>query len=213
VDILAGLRDKLRFIERFYATASHPFAEAQAKIDAGEPPFEPPYFDPDRDCDVEPPFLAEWQEAGEGLNLVGQASLSLVQSAFKKYVDGFIRLSGNEIPAGRGNWFDRYKAFFLEAYGIDWESGPLAPSELEEINLARNDIQHSEEQFGMDRRQSPEHHARFPEGLFVDEMDKTLQHRLMGFQARICITAENLQEAVRRVETFCEFLDQNRPLF
>jgi hypothetical protein len=42
MDILVGLKDKLRFIERHYEAASVCFRETKRKIDAHEEPFEPP---------------------------------------------------------------------------------------------------------------------------------------------------------------------------
>ena len=209
MDILAGLRDKLRFIERFYGAASEPFAEQKRKIDAGEPPFDPPPFDPDFDTD-EPPFLAKWEEADDALNLVGQAALSLVQSALREHLDGFIRLSRQNLPTGSGNWFERYQKFYLEVYGIDWEKSPVSPSALEEINLARNDIQHSGQEFGMEKRLSKKHHRRFPDGMFAHQIDKEMLGALNDFQPRIYVTEENLREAIRRVETFCEFIEKHR---
>jgi hypothetical protein len=47
MDILAGLRSKLRFIERHYSAASETFREIKRKIRDHEDPFQPPYFDPD----------------------------------------------------------------------------------------------------------------------------------------------------------------------
>ena len=210
MDILAGLGDKLRFIERLYATASKPFTETIRKIEAGEPPFEPPYFDPDY-MDTEPPFLADWQEADDALNLVGQAALTLVQSALREYIDAFVWLSRQKPPAGRGNWFERYKRFFLEVYGIDWEAGPFPPAKIEEINLARDDIQHSGKQFGMERRMTEKHLSRFPDGLFAYGIDRQISGEFGLIRPRIYITAKNLHEAIRRVEVFCGFLDECRP--
>lgn len=211
MDILAGLKEKLRLIEKFYEASSAPFRETMRKIDQGEPPFAPPYFDPEGYGSDEPPFLEEWQEADDGLNIIGQAALSLIQSALREYLDGFIFVSKEKNPAGTGNWFRRYQAFFLETYGIDWESGPMSPAQIEEINFARNDIQHSGQEFGMTRRQNKEHSRRFPEGIFIHEIDKAIaRESAMEWQSRIYVTQENLQEAVQRVERFCEFLDGKR---
>jgi hypothetical protein len=212
MDILAGLKDKVRFIERFYSIASGPFNETIRKIEAEEEPFVPPYFDPETSEDLEPPYLEEWDEAKESVNLVGQAALTLVQSALRQYLDGFVSLSNRAAPAGSGNWLARYKKFFLNEYGIDWEAGPVSTVDLEEINLARNDIQHTGDSFGMDRRQSKDHQLRFPEGIFINYVDKSFQRELPSpWGSRIDVTSYNLKEAVRRVESFCQFLDDNRP--
>lgn len=94
MDILAGIRDKLRFIERFYLSASGPFRDTKRKIATHEEPFVPPSFDPDTATDFEPPFLEEWLEADESLNLVGQAALNLAQAAFRDYLNWFLKLNG-----------------------------------------------------------------------------------------------------------------------
>lgn len=210
MDILAGLKDKLRFIERFHESASEPFRETKRKITEQEEPFVPAAIDPEM-WGGEPPFLAEWIDAEESLDLVGQASLCLVQSAFREYLDGFVSLRGKGKPSGRGNWFGRYRKFFLEVYSIDWGAAPIQPEQLEEISLARNDIQHTGEEFGMVRRQSKEHARRFPGGLFASEIDKELFRESKDpWPARISVSGDTLSEAVRRVERFCEFLDSKR---
>jgi len=51
---------------------------------------------------------------------------------------------------------------FLETYGIDFDKAPASLEQLEEVNFARNDLEHGEEPFGMSRRQTKEHEIRFP---------------------------------------------------
>ena len=50
------------------------------KIESEEPPFEPPYSE-----DGEPPFLAEWMEAEEGLQVVGRMCISMLSAALQLY--------------------------------------------------------------------------------------------------------------------------------
>jgi hypothetical protein len=211
MDILAGLRDKLRFIERHYKAATEPFRETTRKIEAGERPFEPPPFDPETATDFEPPFLEQWQEAKESLNIEGQAALKLVQAALREYLSSFVDMYDIPLTAKGRNWLERYKNHFLEVYVIDWDKSPVAVSELEEVNLARNDVEHSGEPFGMTRRQSEEHVRRFPAGLFVNETDKQFfQGAADSWPRRIDVMQDGLKEAIRRVEKFCEFLDSHR---
>jgi len=210
MDILAGLKDKLRFIERHYETASFPFREIRRKINASEEPFEPPPFDPEN-CDGEPPFLEEYLEATESLNIEGQAALKLVQSALRKYLSSFVEMYGIPIKATGKNWIERYKKHFLETYSIDFDKAPVPLEQLEEVNFARNDLEHGEEPFGMSRRQSEEHAARFPGGLFVDELEKEVFQSDSSWPGQIVVTETNLEEAIRRVEQFCEFVDGQRP--
>jgi len=213
MDILSGLKDKLRFIERHYAAASEPFRETVRKIEAGETPFEPPPFDPEIATDSEPPFLEEWQEADESLNLVGQAALQLVQCAFRDYLSWFVKLSRVQLMASGKNWLERYKNHFLQEYDIDWRSGPVPIEQLEEVNLARNDVEHNGQPFGMTRLQSKEHKRRFPQGMFIDEFDRQIAQSSDNWPGRIDVTPEGLREAIRRVEVFCEFLDSRRPWY
>ena len=209
MDILWGAKDKLRFIERFYLSASAPFVETKRKIDTGEAPFEPPPFDPDYD-DTDPPFLSEWSDAEDSVNLIGQAALCLVQSTLKQYLDGFIRLCQHEPPAGKGNWFKRYKTFFLESLGVDWDHSPVPLAEIEEVNLVRDDAQHSGMAHGMTRYLSENYQSRFPEGLFAYPFDKEVDRNHGNPFLPIYVTQDNLREAIQRIETFCEFLDQYR---
>jgi hypothetical protein len=211
MDILAGLRDKLRFIERFYMSASEPFRETKRRIDAHEEPFEPPPFDPET-SDLEPPFLDDWIEADESLNLVGQAALNLAQAAFRDYLDWFMKLNDVKLTASGSHWLERYRKEFLQTYGIDWSHGPVSFEELEEINFARNDVEHHGQPFGMTRSQSEKHQARFPLGVFMHEIDRQIAASSeVEWLGRIYISRDNLAEALRRIETFCKFLDERRP--
>jgi hypothetical protein len=64
----------------------------------------------------------------------------------------------------------------------------------------------------MTRIQSEQHKLRFPLGLFVHEIDRQIaQSSGHTWLSRIYVTQGNLTEAIRRVETFCEFLDAQRP--
>jgi hypothetical protein len=212
MDILAGLCDKLRFIERFYESASEPFRETKRKIQASEEPFVPLPLNPETATDFDPPFLEEWLEADESLNLVGQAALNLVQAAFRDYLNWFLKLNEVVLTAKGAHWLERYRNQFLETYQIDWSQGPVSLDELEEINLARNDVEHNGTPFGMTRSQNKQHQSRFPLGVFVHEIDRQIAassgHEWMG---RIYISRDNLAEAIRRVETFGGFLDAQRP--
>ena len=90
-----------------YGQASACFAETKRKIENSEDEFDYSGWDPES-YDGEPPFLTEWQEADEAINLLGQACLSLVHSALKEYLDGclFVARSGKPQRKGNESWFD-----------------------------------------------------------------------------------------------------------
>ena len=207
MEIQAGLRDKLRFIEHHYAAASAPFRETKRKIDAGEGPFEPPPFDAETATDFRPPFLEQWQEANESLNIEGEVALQLVQGALREYLSSFINLHGDPLTASGKNWPRLYRKHFLETHGIDWEEGPVPLDELEEVNLARNDVERGGEPFGKTRRLTNDRELGFPADRFVDEIEKQVfQASGRSWPGRFEVSDSGLKEAIRRVESLCEFL-------
>jgi hypothetical protein len=218
VDVLAILMEQLRGIERLYEGAAGVFIERKRKIEAGEDPYEPPPFDPEID-DPEPPFLEEWIEANDFQDIIGQACISIVHSCLKDYLDGAIERSGIEGQADRflsqrrnsvkgESWFGRYVALFADAYSIDWNRSPVPTEDLEEINLARNDIQHGRPAFGFGRYRDERHAQRFPLGLFIRNDERTLSvERLMHSYTLIHVSHDALKESIRRVESFCQFVE------
>jgi hypothetical protein len=102
------------------ATAS--FVEKKRQIENSEGGFDSSGWDPES-WDGTPPFPEEWQEADEAINLLGQACLSLIQSALKEYLDGCVALT-NRKPQRKGkeSWFDAYRRFFDEELKIDWSN-------------------------------------------------------------------------------------------
>jgi hypothetical protein len=140
--LLPPLLDKLNFIRRFYEITSEPFVETKRKIDQHEQPFN--VFDVN---DGEPPFLVEWLEADQSLNVLGKSCLCLLQNSLADYLKGFNQhyapVDENvtlENVGGKG--LEKYRRMFLGRFNIDWATSPTDIDLLEEINLARNDIQH-----------------------------------------------------------------------
>jgi hypothetical protein len=108
------------------------------------------------------------------------------------------------------SWFGRYVALFAEAYSIDWTQSPVPIEALEEINLARNDIQHGRSTPGLSRYQSEPHTLRFPFGLFIEdyERNRPVEHRLHSY-TRIHVSNEALKETIQTVESFCAFVESS----
>jgi len=207
MNILGILCGKLDFIGNLYNTASGPFAAIQARIESGEEPFA---YD-GRPVE-QPPYLEEWADAEESVNILGQLCLSLVQRSFKEFLVSFVKETGNELPrkGSAENWFEAYKSFFLREYGIDWEKSPVDVSFLEELNLARNDILHGggkHDIYGMKRTQSKQYCDRFPQGLFVNEIHKRIRSGSEHVRpARIEITADKLTLVIQYVREFCSHI-------
>jgi len=211
------LQDKLEFIGRFYDTAAEPSETDLKKIEEHEEPYDT-FGDIEDD---EPPFLSQWLDDTESLNLLGKACLCLVQSAFRSYLDGFIIRSGQEellgpnrtVNVGKaikgGNSFEKYQRTFLEFFGIDWQASPSLPL-VEEVNLARNRIEHGGTFYDLSHKQDPVYFSRFPESVFADEFEKAYFGGDDGFQEprRISVTRENLHIAIEGIKSFCDYLER-----
>lgn len=209
MSVLPSLLDKTNFIRRFYDTAGAPFMETIRKIDTHEEPFN--HFNVE---DAEPPFLAEWLDADESLNILGKSCLCLLQNAFLNYLDGFIEAYAPQndgvslAMVGGNNWFEKRRRLFLQAYNIDWAASPVDVGTLEEINFARNDIQRGGAFYDMEHRQNDDYFTRFPASIFADEWERQI---LLadggGRHPRIAVTKDNLFVAIKAIEDFCSYLD------
>lgn len=212
MDHLAFVQAKLQFIRDFYKKAAKPFKTTKRQIEKRTGPFRhyPPGFDPE---DAEPPYIEEWVEADADLNILGQSCLCLIQISFKDFLDVLAKGRGNAKPNTKGNWFKKYKNFFQEHYGIDWDGAHVDLALLEDICLTRNSIQHSQHHrrfYSLDRTQTADHRARFPDSIFADGIDKQLFPSARTDEPyRIKVTEESLYAALETIEKFCAYLVQS----
>src|SRR6266700_3015413 len=179
VDLLYFLSRRLEFIQRLYHSAAAPFEETQKQIKDGEAPYLHP-SNPD-DWDGEPPFLDEWQEADESVMVVGHWCLCMVQSTLNTYLRDSISPIGcywwdasalsKQLGEKKGkSWFERYRYLFLEDMRIDWAKGPVSLTDLEQLNLTRDDLIHNVDMMSFSVKRDEKHAKRFPGGLFTDEL-------------------------------------------
>lgn len=200
------LQDKLNFIYRFYETAAQPFTEMMRKIEQNEEPYAA-HGEPQSD---EPPFLMEWLDAEESLNILGQSCLCLAQASLKDFLIAFMERSGK--PPGRTkgeSWFEAFQRYFLEQYGIDWSKTGVDLGLLEQINLARNDIQHEGRPYDLARLQDERHAKRFPNSIFASELDRAIFREFSRHEpCRIEVTRDGLACSLGVIEEFCLRIDQ-----
>lgn len=214
------LQSQLRAVERLYDRAAGVFVETKRKIEAGEAPYEPPYFDPEHDY-PEPPFIEEWVDADQFQDVIGQACLSIVSASLQEFFKELLQRNGiagqaekyiSQKPKVKGeSWLHKYIWFFGNAFSIDWALSPIPITDLEEINLARNSVQHGTAALGLNRYQSETHRERFPTGLFMSEFDRASAteddfHRSF---VHLHVSADALHEAIDRVERFCQFVENS----
>src|SRR5713226_1815854 len=215
MDVLYFLQRRLRFTSNLYDQAGAPFRETIRKIEAGELPYVDPR-NPEYDDVSEPFFLEQYQEAAESIEVIGHWCLCMVYASLKAYLDGFITQMARNFRNGSKlrqllaekkakNWFERYRLLFLEDMGIDWHKGPVKLSELEHLNLARDDVTHNVDVMSMYVYRTERHAARYPKGLFVDEVWMNL-----NLGGRIKVGRDELTSGLRMVDDFCAWLEDIR---
>ncbi|WP_153076294.1 hypothetical protein [Paraburkholderia bonniea] len=146
MDVAWFLNRRLDFIRQLYAQSSAPFVDRRTKIENGEEPFVPPYSE-----DGEPPFLLEWQEASDSIDVLGHACMCMLSSALQAYLHTRHKLHCRDLTEDerkrvfRRGWVRGYNRIFALAFGISFRDGPVPIVVLEDIVLTRNSIQHDVE--------------------------------------------------------------------
>jgi hypothetical protein len=149
------------------------------------------------------------------LMVIGHWCLCMVQAALKAYLKEFTSARGaiwwkpkvlldRLINKKAGNWFGRYRLLFLDDLGIDWNNAPVPVSELEQVNLTRDDLIHNMDIFTVHVERLDQHIDRFPTGLFTDELWSAA-----GME-RVKIDGAKLQLAIDLVRKFCAWLEDFR---
>ncbi|MEX0806376.1 MAG: hypothetical protein WD688_24115 [Candidatus Binatia bacterium] len=226
MDVLFFLQIRTKFIRDFYRETSFPFTERKRKIEAGEDPFQLPYSE-----GGDPPFLEEWQEAEEAIDVLGQMCISLLSSCLQLYLKESInelhRSYSSEFLAKTGigrpednkatfkkGWINGYRIFFRNRLRIDWARAPSNLNLLEEIVLTRNKAQHPETIRTLGIQQSHHDRAKYRRSFFADELEMKLFDGNDDYPSGewvlpryLNITGEKLLTAADEVDSFCGWLE------
>lgn len=205
MDIAYFLRKRTKFIRSLYDDSARPFEERMKLIEDGKEPYEMPggYEDD------EPPFLDEWAEADEALDVLGQLCISLLAASLKLYLTKFVterRFAKPTEPETlwKQGWVNGYWQWSAEQ-GLDWSKGPTDLALLEELALTRNRVEHPEDIWTFRVTQSEKDAAKYPHSYFAD--DPPMRLGTSG-PARVHVTRKKLSDAVEEVEAFCTWLDK-----
>lgn len=218
MNVLFFLRDRTKFIRHFYDTAGEPFCETMHKIEAEEPPFDnPPYSE-----DGEPPYLEEWMQANEGLEVLGRTCLSMLSPSLQLYFKtwetelGVRWEEGERDRAFRKGILKGYQKCFGEVLGLSWDNCPADFELIEQITLARNRDQHPEHISSMRVDHAPKDLAKHPRPFFVSETERKmyLDPEMEGafwMSPAVHVSREALLTAIEEVEKLAEWLEE--PMF
>lgn len=213
VDVRYFLKQRLEFISQLYEHASYPFVERKRSIEAEEAPFTP-YYD---ECG-EPPYLDEWLEAEESLQVLGRSCISMLASALHVYLMTWQQLTRVPIDDNlrpifkRKGWLQGYKAHFERHSRVPFHKCPVSLELLEELVLARNRVQHPDSITTDSSAYSKADLQKLSRPFFVDERDLdrmpdlTLDERWLLLPS-IKVTADKLQAAIRAVEQFADWFE------
>lgn len=216
MDVLWFLRRRLEFTSHLYDVSSAPFRETMQKIEAGEEPFVD-RRNPEYDDVSEPRFLEEFLAASEAVEVIGHRCLMMVfaslQAFLREQVSHMAEAFGRDRKGVRvrldavkaKHWFERYRKFYLEEFGIDWSKGPVKLDDLEQINLTRDDLVHNVDVTSPYVYRTEKHAARFPKSLFTDELWEGL-----AIGSKIKVGRDELTKALEIVDSFCAWLEEHR---
>jgi len=194
-DLSSFLSTKLTFIRNLYVKSTEPFDTTIRKINENEAPFDE--YDGHPEC-AEDPFQDEWFDAYYSIETLGSCCLCLVHDALKQFLEEFITSTGRTIPVGRGSWMSRYREFFLSEYKIDWNAAPLDMGIMEQIALARNQLQHSGDLMADHIWQNADHKAKAPDSIFVEDVGHP--------EKKLSVKKDNLYRAIEFVNEFGRYL-------
>lgn len=231
MDYLAFTKLRTEFLRFYYSSSASPFLEMRRKIEACETPFQwPPGYE-----DAEPPFLGEWEDAGNALDLLGQSVASFLSATLRLYIEHWVeevrRRAGDaqliaagvgvprdaaNAPAFKKGWLQGYRSY-CEKLHVNWADCPADLTLLEELALARNAVQHPTDITSMRVRQTKGDADRNPRGAFVDPVDLVLnENTARGSRflrpPRLDFSAGTLANAFDAVDAFCEWLDEQHPM-
>lgn len=183
-------------------------------IEAEESPFKPTYCE-----DGEPPFLTEWLEADESLQVLGYSCISMLAAALHLYLKTWtlkLEVPIDELTKSKFKkigWFKGYKELFLKHFRIDFTMASANLAVLEEIVLVRNRVQHPDDIVTTRASYVPADIKKLPHVFFVDETERGL---LSGseetenswlFPPSIHIDEEKFMTAIAEVENFSSWLE------
>jgi len=166
MDIEYFLKSRTGFIRYFYENAVRPFNEIKSAIEDEKEPYIPPYSE-----DGEPPFLEEWMDAEQGVEILGHACISMLSSSLQLYLKAWVNRLEKEhgmkfiADFKKRGWFNGYKQIFnelklpLSQCGVDLDV-------VEQVALARNRVQHPEELTKDSGRSLGKRFEEIPEAVF-----------------------------------------------
>lgn len=179
MDIQYFALSRVEFILGFYEKALSPFVETKRLIEEQKPPYEPEYSESD-----EPPFLSEWLDADQGVDVLGIQCASLLCSTLKLFLEeslkNVFRRNAHKITKTiktesayktefKKGWLNGYRELFGKEFNLDWHTSGVNLTLIEELILIRNRGQHPEHITMMSNNFSENDLKKIPSPFFIDD--------------------------------------------
>ena len=216
MDLPYFLRQRTAVIRHLYEEGSKPFLEIKRKIEEGEAPYEPPYFDPDRDDPNEHPFQDEWQRADQASDVLGLMCVSLLSDTLKLYFAELEKEIGFEFTT-RKDRVDTFRQGFVMAFkeilqallGTEYEDCPVDFDMIEQVVLTRNTFLHSEHFHTFSAQHSAHTLEKHPNPFFLTDH----QRQLLGggetqtwSRPNIAVTRDRLMQVIEEIEKMADWI-------
>lgn len=207
MDIQVFTNERLKFARFFYLEGVKPFKSIQSLIESEQEPYVPTYDESD-----EPQYIYEWIQAQDGIEAIGLASLSMLSSALQLYMNGW--LDRIEAPKGieavsrkgKKGWFHALKDG-IASHGVDFAQCPIDVDVLEQLVLARNRTQHSEDITSNSVNHLKQDLDKFQSHVFVKPSDVPRINNRFNW-VRVHVDENNFSQAAESVEMICKWLER-----
>lgn len=213
MDIRSFFSDRLVFVQQLYQTSIAPFEERKRKIRAGEEP----YIPVDQEDD-EPPFLEEWIEADESVQVLGMACLSMLLAALNAY----LRMSAQLVAPTDADtrrrikdigWLKGYLEHFEKRGLLQVDQCPVNLKLVEEMILLRNRSEHLETLVSHGPDYGVSELRKLVHPFFIDGSDLCLlgqlddEDRRWIVAPRVSITPEKFVDVVITLACFAQWIE------
>lgn len=201
MDIAHFFKSRLDFAYYFYSQACIPFQDTINLIEQEQAPFTP--ID---DAYDEPQFIFEWIQARDGLISIGHATISMLSSALKMYMNAWLDRTlppRKKVRTGKG-WINDLKEEMIN-YGVDFDICPIDLDNLEQMVLARNRVQHADDITSNIVNHIPRQLKRFPSPIFIDSSNDMESDWFIA--PKVYVDQEIVEEMIVLLEKLCSWLE------
>jgi hypothetical protein len=211
MDVNFFLKERTTFIRQLYNVTSAPYIERIQKIENKEAPFVS--MDSGDESDGEPPFQREFNEAVNSLDTLRLMYVSMLMSALHSFFMTWIKQSGMQIDKNlykgvskKKGWFWDYSRHFNHHFNINFDNAPVNLKIIEELILARNNIEHKSSISGRPKY-SEDNYKILNSFTFTDKFDNDILQNLgfIFYPFIVHITEDQLLTAISTIEEFSEW--------